>query len=287
MRRHARILSLTLSLVFLSGGCVSMVQKGGEILEGSAFETKTLAVYNSAGGSEIELRVLQFDDGEEAVELRLGAWPNLALRGTVPAGIAGIAASGSFEFTQALFLSTHTNGWNGFALDLLGSASFSASSGVVGILRVAGDVERVQISSGSIRLKSSRLTGSAALSPLRNRRERILALVEWMNTQTEHAEYSSRNEFEDYWKPRLFPELVPKRKRPPEYAANTGGWVRADSVSWNKAYTEFLFPEELWELRNSGALLRDWEEALPWIYMEYSWDYIIKSLNDINLLKVL
>jgi subtilase family serine protease len=107
-----------------------------------------------------------------------------------------------------------------------------------------------------------------------------------MNSQTENAEFSSRNDFEDYWKPRLFPELVSNRKRPPEYTANTGGWVRADSVSWNSAYTEFLCPEELWELRNSGALLRDWEEALPWIYMEYSWDYIIKSLNGINLLKV-
>jgi hypothetical protein len=268
-----------------------MVQKGGEILEGSAFETKTLAVYNSAGGPGIELRVLQFEDGGEAVELRLGAWPNLALRGTVPAGIsanAGIAASGSFEFTEAQFLSTHINGWNAFTLDLLGSASFSASSGVVGILRVTGEVERVQISSGMIRLKSSRLTGSAALSPLRNRRERILALVEWMNGRTENADFSSRNDFEDYWKPRLFPELVSIGKRPPEYSMDTmnnAGWVRADSVSWNRAYTESLLPEELWELRNSGALLRDWEEALPWIYMEYSWDYIIKSLNGINLLK--
>jgi hypothetical protein len=47
-----------------------------------------------------------------------------------------------------------------------------------------------------------------------------------------------------------------------------------------------VFPEALWEYRNSAAMLRDWEEALPWIYMEYSWDYIINSFNGITFQKI-
>jgi hypothetical protein len=93
-------------------------------------------------------------------------------------------------------------------------------------------------------------------------------------------------EFENYWKPRLFPELVSKKKRPPEWTGGAVRQVRADSVKWNQEYTEILFPEELWELRNSGAMLRDWEETLAWIYLEYSWDSVFSSLNGITVKKI-
>ncbi|MDR3168006.1 MAG: hypothetical protein LBT93_08680 [Treponema sp.] len=34
-----------------------------------------------------------------------------------------------------------------------------------------------------------------------------------------------------------------------------------------------------WEFRNSGALLRDWEEALLWIYFEYEREQFIESFQ--------
>jgi hypothetical protein len=97
--------------------------------------------------------------------------------------------------------------------------------------------------------------------------------------------FSNQKEFENHWKRRLFPELVSAKARPADYSTENAEWGRADSVNWNRTYTEHLFPEELWEYRNSGALLRDWEEALPWIYMEYSWDSIIDSFDETTLLK--
>ena len=273
------------SLIFLLAGCAGLVQKGGELLDGSATEEKTIALYRSFSGKETtEIRTLRHKDGTECIEISGSTWPGLALRGSMPAG------DGTFELVEARILSTHVHGWNEFTLDLLGSAHFSVSGNIVGRLRIAGEVERVQISSGRIRLKSNRLTGTTALGSLRNRRERILALTEWMQMyQTglqDRKVFADQKEFKDYWQGRLFPELVPKKKRPPEYNAKNAEWSRAGDVKWNLDYTKYLFPEELWELRNSGALLRDWEEAVSWIYIEYNWDNINGLLDRMIFRKI-
>ena len=283
MKGNAAFLRLAPFFLLLAG-CSSLMQKSGEALEGKAFAEKTSAVYSSAvTGKEakIELKEIRTRGGEEALEITSSSWPSLIIRARPEAG-------SGFHLTQARFLSSHINGWNEFGLDLLGNGSFSAEGGVLYIDR---ETERIQISSGEIKLKSNRLTGTSALVQLRNRRERILALTEWMKKKQSMADnpvnLTGQREFENYWKPRLFPELVPAKKRPPEYSLAGDGqnteWRQTDGVKWNKTYTEYFFPEELWQLRNSGAMLRDWEEAMPWIFMEYSWDIIIDSLNEIKL----
>jgi hypothetical protein len=73
--------------------------------------------------------------------------------------------------------------------------------------------------------------------------------------------------------------MVPAKKRPPAFAGE-GEWVSAGGTRWNAAYTRSAFPGELWELRDSGALLRDWEEALPWIRLLYYWDYLAGLLAE-------
>ena len=287
-----RLIGFAFILVLLLPGCSSMVQKGGELLEGNAFNEMELARYSTngkRGDIKVELRELRQEDGNVVMDITSSEWPGLTLRGGQANG------SGVFELFRAHILSSHTQGWNEFDLDILGKAVFYNPMKSGGVLDIQGETERIQITSGKIRLKSSRITGNEALSRLRNRRERILALTEWMEDQTVSMDTSqvraSQKEFENYWKPRLFPELVSKKNRPPEYRTENASWVRADSVKWNSSYTKTIFPEEapgaaqLWEYRDSGALLRDWEEALPWIYMEYAWDHIIASFNNINLQK--
>jgi hypothetical protein len=95
--------------------------------------------------------------------------------------------------------------------------------------------------------------------------------------------FSSQEEFEQFWKPYLLPEMVKKKERPADYTMANAEWRTADSVKWNHSYTQKLFPEGLWEYRDSGALLRDWEEALQWIFLEYSWETIIASFNNKTL----
>jgi hypothetical protein len=270
--------TIALAVLALSlAGCAGLIQKSGDLLDGNGRGTKTLGSYRYDGGKHgrIDLRLRAPKDGEAGIEITGSPWPGLALWGTLP------DQEGNFALTSLRFLSSHVHGWNEFTLDLLGSAAFEAA-GDTAVLRVPAPVERVQISSGKLRLKSSRLAGTAALAPLRNRRERILALIEWMDAQMARQDgvmFVNQQGFEEYWKPRLLPELAAAKKRPPEYTRENAEWVRADGIKWNRTYTELLFPPELWELRNSGALLRDWEEALAWIYLEYSWNMIIASLD--------
>ncbi|MCL2008049.1 MAG: hypothetical protein FWG77_08195 [Treponema sp.] len=243
-------------------GCTGLIHRGGEFLEGS--RDRQVLVYR---GEQVLVREMVSAEGANFIEVSHRDWPALAFRGSMP------DSSGRVHFTEINFLSTHVHGWNEFSLDVLGSAVFRVTPGGDLVFYMEGDIERVQISGGRILLRSNLLTGTSALVPLRNRRERILALIEWM----EKLEFESQRDFENHFKPILFPELILPRSRPGAYTTENAERAWADSVRWNHTYTENNFPFELWEYRNTGAMLRDWEEALPWIFMEYSFDSIVRS----------
>jgi hypothetical protein len=79
---------------------------------------------------------------------------------------------------------------------------------------------------------------------------------------------------------------VSVKKRPSTWT-NTGDWTTAEDVKWNTSYTKNVFPEHLRTSRDSGALLRDWEEALSWLYFVYEWNYIQRlfSAGEIKLVR--
>jgi hypothetical protein len=266
-------------LVFLSG-CSTLVQKSGELLDGG--RGKTLETYRSTEKDKktrTQVRKVLTGEGNEILEIENAALPGFRLRSTPP------LENGTIEFSSLEFLSSHYFGWNEFSLELFGTGSFTTGRNGA-FLKIREAPERVQLKEGRIRLKESRLASDEALASLRNRRERILALTEWMKDMDGVPVFDGREAFETYWKPRLFPELVSKKERPPEWSAGDGEFVRADSVRWNKDYTRRVFPERLWGYRDSAALLRDWEEGSAWIYLEYAWDSIIASLNEIKLEKM-
>jgi hypothetical protein len=231
-------------------------------------------------------------DGQEFIAIRLDSMPNLRLKGSLP------DVDGNFYLTSLDFLSPNMNGWNEFTLELSGSGSFigsgAASAGAV--LQLSGPVETLDISEGKIRRGAARLTGAQALTALHNRRERIMVIAQWMNRtlaseQPDLPKFADQEAFETYWKPRLFPEIVKAKERPAAWTAERSlvraPWVRGEDVKWNRIYTEVIFPEELWPVRNSGTLLRDWEEAAGWIYLEFEWDHILELLSrKIELTKI-
>ncbi|MDR2661466.1 MAG: hypothetical protein LBC31_00555, partial [Treponema sp.] len=104
--------------------------------------------------------------------------------------------------------------------------------------------------------------------------------------------FTDQDEFESYWKPILFPEIVKPKLQPPAWATtyagmDRGSWILGEDVKWNSVYTDAVFPEELRPIRNSGTLLRDWEEAAAWIYFEFEWERIVESLSEnIELKKI-
>jgi hypothetical protein len=254
------------------------VQKSGELLDGEG--GKTLETYRSTEKDKkvrTEVRRVLIDGGE-ILEIENAALPGFRLRSGLP------HEDGTIEFRSLEFLSSHYHGWNEFSLELFGTGSFT-TGGNTAILKIAEPPERVQLTAGRVRLKESRLAPDEALTSLRNRRERILALTEWMSSLEGVPVFAGQEAFETYWKPRLLPELVSKKKRPPEWSAGDGDFARADSVRWNRDYTRRVFPEDLRGYRDSAALLRDWEEGAAWIYLEYSWDSIIASLKEIKFEK--
>ena len=268
---------LPVFLVLFPGGCLSLVEGAGQVLDGAAFEEETLARYRTEPGGPFpaaEIREVRHRETGPALAVTLEDFPALELR-LVP------SEDGGFHYRSLRYLGGSISGWNEFTMDLSGAAVFTVNGewayfgGPVPVTAL--------VSAGKIRRGDRRITGDEALTGLRNRHERIMALTGWMREQAPGRNFADRKGFVNYWKPILLPEKVSRKKRPPGWRKEDARWVRAEGVRWNAAYTEVLFPESLRPLRDSGALLRDWEEAFEWIYHEFAWDRIGEGLGGIIL----
>jgi hypothetical protein len=270
-------------LTLLIFNCVSLMEKTGRILDGSAKRFKTISVYSTSTSvknkrqkSEIEISVVEDKKKEKSIFITFEKFPMIKMRGSFP------DENGSFFLTELEFLAGSTFGWNEYTLELIGAGvlkkelqnSFIGNTVNFNIQ----EIETVQITKGRIQRYDTRLTGNDALSALRNRYERILALTEWMKSLN-LVKGQTDDEFEKYWEPILFPERVSKKKRPDGWTQDGDKFKSAESIKWNTGYTERKFPEELRPIRNSGTLLRDWEEAFYWIYLEYEWENIVELLS--------
>ncbi|MDR0494049.1 MAG: hypothetical protein LBG95_00255 [Treponema sp.] len=264
-----KYLSICGLAVLLLGGCVSLVEKTGQVVDGSAFAEKKTAAYRADG---MEINEMRSKAGERSVLITLKKFPAIKLRGSAP------DETGAFFFTSLDYLGGNTHGWNEYRLDLSGSGNLVLGE-TSAALSVYDEIETVEITSGRIKRYDTRITGNDALSSLRNRRERILVLTEWMNGREDAPETKDAADFEKYWKPVLFPEMVKKKTRPEGWQREGDQWERAEDIRWNTSYTQRILPEILWSIRNSGTMLRDWEEALEWIYVEHEWSRITEMLT--------
>lgn len=256
-------------------GCVSLVEMTGRALDRSVPAEKRIAFYSTGkkkrAPTDMEVREMQNKAGERSIVITLGQYPAVKIRGTAP------DADGNFSLISLDYLGGNTQGWNEFRLDLVGGGvlTTTADTAIISII----EIEPVQISWGRIRRYDTRITGAEALAGLRNRRERILALTEWMlSSETAPPPGMELKDFEKHWKPVLFPEIVSKKKQPEGWRQDGDRWERAEDIRWNAGYTERVFPEILRPIRNSGTMLRDWEEAADWIYTEYEWNRILETL---------
>jgi len=257
----------------LLGSCISLVEKTGQTLDGSAFAEKQTAVYRTARntGGTMEIRKMRNKTGESSVVITLEQFPAMKIRGAAPDD------KGKFQLIALDYLGGNIYGWNEYRLDLAGSGILVLGE-TTAKLSVLDEIEAVGISSGRIRRYDTRITGTEALSSLRNRHERILTLAKWLRDRESPPSFNDQETFEEYWKPVLFPETVSKKKRPALWRQENDQWVRAENIRWNTGYTERVFPEVLQAVRNSGTMLRDWEEAVEWIYIEYEWNHIRELL---------
>jgi hypothetical protein len=186
-------------------------------------------------------------------------------------------SQGSFALTGMRFLAGNYGGWNEFFCEASGAGLMRSSS-----FEIADPVQVGAMTRGAIQRDAARMSGDAALENLKNRQERIAAVTEWMKEQPAMV-FKNLAAFEAYWQPKLLPEVVKAKLRPDLYItinenSTKDDYVFAEDVRFNRAYTAAYFPEALRPLRDSGALLRDWEEAAAWFYLDYSWDNFLQSL---------
>ena len=267
--RKQRTVFIFLLIILIFSGCVSLVEKTGQALDGSAFAEKQIALYR---GENINVSVVENKNKEQSIIITIDNYPMLKIRGSYP------LEDGEIQISSLEYLGSYVHGWNEYSMVMLGTGNLTleGSSAAINIT----DIEQVQITNGRIHRYDTRITGNEALTALRNRNERIMALTEWMLSIEEGTPKGvSIKEFEKYWKPILLPEMVSRGQRPSGWRQKEDTFQRAESIRWNTGYTERVFPEELYPIRNSGTLLRDWEEALPWIYMEYEWQNIVELIK--------
>jgi hypothetical protein len=271
-----------LFLPLFLAGCTNLAEKSGRVLDASAFAEKTLAVYHTADKALV-LRQVRYKDGIEGSEGSEGwaltpeAWPTLQfnfIAGEDPQETKKLYA------LSCSFLCSSYAGWNEFTMTLIGSGTIkneTAGESLPALTMKLDSFETVTIAEGRIRQGDVRLSGEEAITALRNRQERIEVLTAWMK-DTNPPPFASRKDFETFWKPILFPELVSAGKRPAAYSAENTQWVRGEDVRWNVNYSAAVFTESLQPLRDSGTMLRDWEEAAAWIYLVYVWDDIVQTV---------
>jgi len=261
-------LILAFSVLILYSSCLSVMEKAGRFADGSS--EKTIARYADTGKT-MEVTRVKNKGGQQSILINLSQYPYMKIRASLP------DSDNEINLISLEYLSGCANGWNEYTLDIAGSGTLVLNDPAS--ISIKSDIEPVQISCGRIQRHDTRITGGEALTNLRNRRERILSLAEWMSSRADAPKDLYIEAFEKYWKPVLFPEVTSKKLRPVNWAQEGDVYVTADDIKWNTSYTEREFDEQLALVRNSGTLLRDWEDALSWIYMEYNWEKIKSQLS--------
>jgi hypothetical protein len=276
---------LPLAALFFCSGCAGLVEIAGQALDGSLFAEKVDAAYRVMPDRGLLVRQVHRKDGDAYITIALDELPALRLYGSLP------DTDGGFELTSYTYLASNLTGWNEFRRELSGTGVFRIS-GDGASFWLDGEPLALDISWGRIRRADTRISGSQALTGLRNRGERIDFLTEWMHRSSENDSlpkegFPDQKAFEAYWYPILFPELAPSSERPAAWNEGKPDRIAVDDLSWNRDYTKRVFPEELWNVRDSGALLRDWEEAADWIYLQFEWERIMTNLSaGIRLMRI-
>jgi hypothetical protein len=244
-------------LVFSSCAAMStLVENAGRLADGTTTEFKTNEHWQSIDGTGVDIRVgrERYSQADSFV-FRSRALPNYIFYASIP------DAAGNFFITKLHFLSGNYGGWNEYTADAGGRGRFSEFDGEYNAaFTVIGTIERHDIIEGKIRRETTRLFGDRSREALRNRDERIKALVSWMREYVAGAgqgiDFANQQKFEMYWRPLLLPKNKREAKNAPK------------------------IPSALENARMEGALAADWNEALPWIYLEYDFKKITAVLNN-------
>ncbi len=135
------------------------------------------------------------------------------------------------------------------------------------------------VNEASIRYRNDYFYGDEARNKVQNRWNRIEALTDFLRSVLRQRTYTQRlatpgNEncaFENDLRSLVFPELYGYRKEYPDPGAGRNDFHLAENYRWNTLYSLTYLPEKLRKVRDTGTLLRDYEESPGLIYLSYLW----------------
>ncbi len=139
------------------------------------------------------------------------------------------------------------------------------------------------ITSGEIRYHDTYYRGDDGLWKVKNRVDRLKEISRILIDEQSKPEMST-DLFKDIY-PFLFPELykfdklesnglLPAEFREANLEPET---VKSSGIEWRTDYSRAVFPEQIWELRDSGTLYRDAQEAPEIFRAIYNLEYYFKN----------
>jgi hypothetical protein len=183
------------------------------------------------------------------------------------------------SITEMHWFSNWANGWTEATLSATGELLLSPN-GKEWTISVVQPPRLDDPVAASTRYFDNYLTGERALEEFTHRWDRILAVVallkqklqeQWFEYTVAPWQPGRRPEtasFEEATRKFLFPEVY-GYSEPPRQDSQS---VRSESIKWNVDYSTASFPENLRPIRNSGTMLRDFEECLGLWRLAYCLD---------------
>lgn len=244
-----------LSLLLVTG-CASFQARG-------IWESKT----PSPG---LRLEIGAGSDGPIPAEITIQAFP-----GAVFQGLADREPSGGWRvsLTTLKWFSNWPNGWTDASFLLDGVLHFEKTDNQWTV-RVETPPSVAMVDKASIRYSETFLLGDRAVGQLTWRWDRIRASTDYLNTQFPDDWINDPDQVARF----LFPELRGYQKG--EHPGNT---KVADSVAWDTTYSAVHFPENLRPVRNSGTMLRDWQESQGLWTLAYHWKNFWEHVDSVVL----
>ena len=190
------------------------------------------------------------------------------------------------------FFTNWSNGWTECELEAFGQLLFKKDENNKFKCVVIEEIELLDIKTGSIKFFDDYYFEDKAKRNIRNKLDRINSINNFLK-EKENIPYfkslkkgdkSDKNEksYISLTYSLFFPELTLNSP----YSKNSEYRVRSieedttleETILWNKLYTKAIFPENLQPIRDSGSLLRDYEESVELFFMDYNINYYINNI---------
>lgn len=231
---------------------------------------------------------------ENSVELTSTLIPGMNFRGTLEGN--------TIYITQVRVFSNWQNGWTEGFYQASGKYLI-VEDGKDYLLEEVDPIEIWDIESGEIRYRGKYYRKDDGLQKVRNRVQRIEEYARIIKEYggpnyiggVKKVTTASKFTIHGHLYPKLFPEVLGFEKLEDSRELHSRYYksdfeiekIEGSNIFWRTDYTKALFPEHLWELRNSGTIFRDFEEA-PYLVMSYYnlEGFINKKLYNCRFIKI-